>query len=162
MPTVGPSSAPNNAKNPTSRGQVLGTNSVDFIDLNAITSTAALPYNARGNGGNDTVYGNNFDNDLYGDAGDDNVIGRSGNDRVDGGAGNDTLIGDQASFVVVGPGNVVYTGDDNGAADGNDTLLGGAGNDTAWGGGGNDYIPVSRVQPCGCAPSAKASSLVMA
>ena len=86
MPTVGPSSAPNNPKNPTSRGQVLGTNSVDFIDLNSITSTATLPYNARGNGGNDTVYGNNFDNDLYGDAGDDNVIGRSGNDRVDGGA----------------------------------------------------------------------------
>ena len=50
MPTVGPSNAPNNPKNPTSRGQVLGTNAVDFIDLNAITSTATLPYNARGNG----------------------------------------------------------------------------------------------------------------
>lgn len=140
MPSVTPSNAPNAAKNPTSRGQVLGTNSVDFIDLNAITSTATLPYNARGNGGNDTLYGNNLDNDLYGDAGDDALIGRSGADRVDGGAGNDTMIGDQATFVVVGPGNVVYTGVDNGAADGNDTLLGGAGNDTGWGGGGNDYI----------------------
>ena len=64
MPTVTPSNAPNAAKTPTSRGQVLGTNSVDFIDLNSIVSTATLPYNARGNGGADTVYGNNLDNDL--------------------------------------------------------------------------------------------------
>ena len=44
MPTVTPSNAPTAAKNPTARGQVLGTNSIDFIDLNAIVSTATLPY----------------------------------------------------------------------------------------------------------------------
>ena len=32
MPTVTPSNAPTAAKNPTARGQVLGTNAVDFID----------------------------------------------------------------------------------------------------------------------------------
>jgi Ca2+-binding RTX toxin-like protein len=119
MPTVDPSNAPNTPKATTARGQVLGTNSVDYIDLNAVTSTANLPYNARGNGGHDYIWGNNFDNDLYGDAGNDTVTGRLGNDRIDGGTGNDTLVGDESVLFFDGA-NFVTVGTET-VNDGNDT-----------------------------------------
>jgi Ca2+-binding RTX toxin-like protein len=102
--------APTGPKTATARAQVLGTNVQDTIDLMSITSTATLPYNARGGGGNDFVFGNLGDNDLYGDNGNDVVVGRTGNDRVEGGAGDDTLIGDNYSVVVNGPLDASFVG----------------------------------------------------
>lgn len=48
--------------------------------------------NAKGGGGNDTIYGNDANNHIWGNGGNDMFYGSAGNDILDGGAGTDTVI----------------------------------------------------------------------
>ena len=108
---------------------------------------SAIPSEAYGDGGNDTLIGGTASDELhggigddhleanghfeaktrwgirmgdklYGDQGDDMLIGGGGNDLLSGGSGHDQLFGNA----------------------GNDVLLGGSGNDILWGGSGNDQM----------------------
>jgi Ca2+-binding RTX toxin-like protein len=74
----------------------------DFLRIN--TTTPAL---ARGDYGNDTLFGGREDDDLFGDGGNDLMYGGAGNDLLEGGNGRDVLF----------------------AGGGSDTLMGGIGSD---------------------------------
>ena len=83
--------------------------------------------------------------EAWGGLGDDTLVGGSGNDWLEGQAGNDTLFGGAGNDRLYG-----WTGDDNlngGDGDdyihgweGADIIFGGNGNDSLWGGLGNDQI----------------------
>lgn len=74
----------------------------DFLRIN--TTTPAL---ARGDYGNDTLFGGRENDDLFGDGGNDLIYGGGGDDLLDGGNGRDVLF----------------------AGGGTDTLMGGIGSD---------------------------------
>jgi VCBS repeat-containing protein len=87
---------------------------------------------ARGNDGDNAIYGNAYDNRLEGAGGDDLIAGGFGDDVLDGGAGNDVLYGEY--------GNNVYN---LGAGYGQDTVI-------SYGGGTDSVhivgdIPASEV-----------------
>jgi len=69
----------------------------------------AIIENAKGGGGNDTIFGNDAANALYGNAGNDIIGAGAGNDTLDGGAGNDTMRGGIGNdlFIVGEVGDVV-------------------------------------------------------
>ncbi len=80
-----------------------------------------------GNGGNDLIFGGNGTDTLKGYDGDDIIFGENGNDELEGELGNDSLYG--------GSGNDKIFGNE-----GNDYLEGGFGNDNLVGGDGNDRL----------------------
>lgn len=82
---------------------------------------------ARGDAGNDRLFGGSARDVIY---------GGSGDDLINGGGGNDALYG-------VGGNDVIYGGDGHDwmeGGDGNDGLEAGAGNDALYGGNGNDRL----------------------
>lgn len=105
----------------------------------------AVPIEAFGGSGDDSLTGGQADDRLDGEAGNDTVTGRGGNDRLQGGSGMDLLSGDAGADILEGG-----DGDDvlQGGADGDslfgdagiDTLSGDAGDDSLSGGAGNDHL----------------------
>ena len=86
--------------------------------------------------GNGTWLGLLIGDELYGGEGDDTLIGGGWNDLLSGGSGHDELNGGGGSDVLLGgSGNDVLSG-----GGGNDQLFGGSGWDQLSGEGGSDYL----------------------
>lgn len=106
---------------------------------------SAVPINAFGDIGNDTLIGGTADDSLNGEAGNDLLSGGGGNDSVIGGDGGDRVNGNDGQDTLEGGlGNDVLSGgaDDDSAfgGDGNDRILGDAGNDMLTGEIGADLL----------------------
>jgi|GEM_PF-3034262 len=110
-----------------------------------VYSSARVPTEISGQGGNDRLEGGFVDDVVRGGNGSDIIFGKAGNDLVNGNAGNDNVNGGSGDDVVLGgTGNdflVGGNGDDlvDGQS-GSDTLNGGAGNDRVFGFAGNDVL----------------------
>jgi len=68
-----------------------------FSSCNSMTNNIAIAFgclieNAKGGGGNDTIYGNTLNNILHGNDGNDYINGLGGNDIIYGGSGTDTVV----------------------------------------------------------------------
>lgn len=111
-----------------------------------VYSTARVPTEISGQGGDDRleggfvddiIRGGNGNDILFGKAGDDLVNGNEGNDNANGGSGNDVVLGGNTGndFLFGGNGDDLVDGQS-----GSDTLYGGAGNDRVFGFAGNDFL----------------------
>ena len=93
----------------------------------------------KGLGGVDHLFGGDGDDSLAGGAGSDSLRGDGGADSLDGGAGDDFIYGGEGNDSLMGG-----AGDDTlEADDGNDKLAGGAGDDYLNGGAGNDVFIIA-------------------
>ncbi len=111
----------------------------------SVYSSAQVPTEINGQGGNDILNGGSSDDILRGSFGDDIINGRLGDDVISGGDGRDRLSGADGADSIFG-----QTGDDviNGhggddfisGGDGNDIVVAGNGNDRVFGGLGDDNI----------------------
>jgi len=91
---------------------------------------------ARGNAGNDRLYGGAGDDTLVGLGGDDALWGNHGNNALWGFAGDDRIWGGTGSDHIFGG-----SGDDHWfGAEGNDKINGGSGEDRIQGGPGDDHL----------------------
>ena len=120
--------------------QDLETISVDTGDgddvINATDLDAVFALIARGDAGNDILFGGAGNDVLLGEEGRDIIISNDGNDFISGGEDNDILISGNGNDVLLGSdGNDVLSG-----GNGNDILLAGAGNDTLNGGADVDFL----------------------
>jgi Ca2+-binding RTX toxin-like protein len=99
-----------------------------------------LPINARGNEGDDYIYGSlNKSDTLSGDEGFDVLVGYGGDDYLYLGAGGGTAYGDLGFFY--NSSEYDYVGNDVGVgAEDADNFIMGGGNDAAYGYGGRDYL----------------------
>jgi Ca2+-binding RTX toxin-like protein len=142
---------------------LLGGDGSDVLTVSTGTP-AAVPVEARGEAGNDTLAVGTGQVLLYGGPGDDGLTagaqggsllhGDAGSDRLVGGPGFDPLAGDDGADVIVagdgddqiqgdyfflaGPGD--YGPDNVDAGPGNDTVDAAGGNDVVTGGPGNDRL----------------------
>ncbi|MBL4864639.1 MAG: cadherin-like domain-containing protein, partial [Rhodobiaceae bacterium] len=90
----------------------------------------------HGRAGDDTLVDNNLAGEAKGEDGNDTLYGRGGNDTLDGGKGDDTLYGGSGDDTLKGgDGADILVG-----GGGNDTLTGGEGNDVLFGGTGDDLM----------------------
>jgi len=122
---------------PTGLTVTLG-NKDDFVD-----NETAIPLNADGGSGNDTVFGGSGNDTLNGGDGIDDVQGGTGNDTLRGGRGNDHVEGGPGKDKLYGEAghDDLIGGDlDGELSDSSDTIYGGAGNDFLLGGYGNDSL----------------------
>ncbi len=126
-------------------------------------NNTAVPTQANGHRGNDTliggsandvlrggedidrIYGNNGNDSLIGDSGRDFFFGGTGHDSMNGGTGNDRLLGEGGNDSInAGDGNDFVdggTGNDSiNAEAGDDKAYGRTGDDTISGGIGNDFL----------------------
>ena len=104
-----------------------GIEQIDGSDFNDLVRLDDNVQYARGNGGDDRIFGGSSDNNLFGDDGNDLLSGGDGYDILQGGSGDDVLMG----------------------GDKDDTLIGGAGRDELEGGEGSDIFRFLSVTDSG-------------
>jgi Ca2+-binding RTX toxin-like protein len=102
-----------------------------FAGDDCFQNDTALPSEAHGGAGNDTLTGGRAADDLYGGHGDDFLSGGDGEDYLYGAEGSDTLLGGGHADILKG-------------GDGDDTLKGGDGDDYLHGGAGADVLSGGR------------------
>jgi hypothetical protein len=92
--------------------RVEGLDGNDRITIDQSGGALAIPLNAGGGDGNDTITGGAGADGLSGGAGNDVLRGAAGNDLLVGGAGNDTLVGGEGRDVLTGNGGAdkLFTG----------------------------------------------------